>query len=38
MALAYFINWQNVGMIEVRRSLSFAPEPHQRVLGISVVR
>src|SRR5215216_2227137 len=25
-------------MIELGRSLSFAPEPHQRVLGISVTR
>ena len=38
IALAHFINWQNIGMIEVGRSLSFAPEAHQRVLGISVVR
>src|SRR5215469_14542257 len=38
VAFAYFINWQNVRMIEVRRSLSFAPEAHQGVLRISVVR
>ena len=38
VAFAHFIDWQNIGMIQVRGSLSFTPEAHQRFLGISVVR
>jgi hypothetical protein len=38
VAFAYFINWQNVRMIEARCSLRFTPESCQRFLRIGVIR
>ena len=37
-ALAYFINRQNVRVVELGRSLSFAPKAHQRLPRIGVAR
>ena len=37
-ALAHLINGQNVRVIELGRSLSFAPKAHQRLLRIDVAR
>ena len=38
VAFAHFIDWQNVRMIEARRSLGFTPETRQRLLRIGVIR
>ena len=38
IALAHFIDWQNIRMIEARRGLGLAPKTCQRFLRIGVIR